>query len=190
MTKRAIFIDRDGVINVDVTPYLARAEQLQIFPYAMEAMSHLAKAGFDIFVVSNQQGVALGITTQEELESITNALKDSAAERGFDFKKFYYCTARDSENHPWRKPSPGMLLSAAEEYNLDLQNCYFIGDKWSDIECGARAGAHPLLVLSGVTPPGAWSDWHYKPEGVFPTLAEAATWVVHNPDPALSAAKS
>lgn len=189
MSNRAIFIDRDGVINVDVTPYLARAEQLQIFPYAMEAMSNLAKAGFDIFIVSNQQGVALGITTAEELENITSTLRERASEHGFEFKKFYYCTARDSENHPWRKPSPGMLLSAAEEYNLDLTSCYFIGDKWSDIECGARAGAHPLLVLSGVTPPGAWKDWQYKPEGVFPTLREAARWVVENPSPVVVATK-
>lgn len=70
-----------------------------------------------------------------------------------------------------------MILAAKEEFGLKLEGCYFIGDKWSDIECGARAGCKTLLVLTGVTGPEATESWHYKPEKVFPTLKEAVDYV-------------
>lgn len=177
MAKRPLFLDRDGVLNVDVTPYLARREQLEIFPWTVEALKLLAPH-FDLYVVSNQQGVALGITKPEELEAITQAIRDAAD--GVEIKKFYYCTAKDAERHPWRKPSPGMILSAAEEFGFDPTGSFLIGDKWSDIEAGAKAGCRPLLVMTGVTTDDGYANWKYPPEHVFPTLLEAAKWIVEN----------
>lgn len=175
--KRPLFLDRDGVLNVDVTPYLARPDQLQIFPWTIPALKLLAPY-FDFYVVSNQQGVALGITKAEDLETITEQIRSAGREEGVEFEKFYYCTYRDSENHPWRKPSPGMILSAAEEFGFDPAGAFLIGDKWSDIEAGARAGCRPLLVMTGVTTDDGHADWKYPPEMVFPTLLEAAEWIV------------
>lgn len=175
---KPIFIDRDGVLNVDVSPYVSRLEQLQIFPWVEESLVKLHESGFDVYVISNQQGVALGITSPEELERMTEALQGLTRRHGFEIKAFYHCTALDSEKHPWRKPSPGMILAAKEEHGLSLEQAFFIGDKWSDIECGARAGCRPLLVLTGVTAPEGWKDWKYQPEKVFPTLKEAVDWVV------------
>jgi D-glycero-D-manno-heptose 1,7-bisphosphate phosphatase len=179
--RKHIFIDRDGVLNVDVTPYVSRLEQLQLFPWTVEALDKLDKSGYDIYIVSNQQGVALGITTEEELGKMTEHIQSLVRDKGFQIKNFYHCTALDSANHPWRKPSPGMLLSAKDDFGIDLSKAYLIGDKWSDIECAGRAGAHPLLVLSGVTPPNSWAEWQYKPEQVFRNLLDAANWVVENP---------
>lgn len=175
---KPVFLDRDGVINVDITPYVATVDQLEIFPYAVSAMKRLHDAGLTLFVVSNQQGVAKGITTPEQLEKITEAIQDACRESGFEIAKFYYCTALKGENSSWRKPSPGMLLAAADEYGFDLNGCYLVGDKWSDMEAAARAGATPLLVYSGVTPPGEEGGWKYPPQASFPTLAEAADYVV------------
>lgn len=180
--RKPIFVDRDGVLNVDVAPYVSRLEQLMVFPWTMGALKKLYENGFDIYVISNQQGVGLGITSEEELNSMTEALKAEAAKCGFVFSKFYFCTALDTADDPWRKPAPGMILAAAEEFGLTLVDSFFIGDKWSDIECGARAGCRPLLVLSGVTGAGGWEHWKYLPEKVFRNLGEAADWILRVDD--------
>ncbi|HMS54861.1 MAG TPA: HAD family hydrolase [Fimbriimonadaceae bacterium] len=176
--RKPLFLDRDGVLNVDVTPYVSRIEQLEIFPYTAEALRLLNQAGFDLFVVSNQQGVSKGITPPEELSKMTEALQDVCREQGFEIRKFYYCTALKGEDHSWRKPAPGMIMAARDEFNLDLNGAFLIGDKWSDIEAGARAGLRTLLVYSGVTAPGEETNWKHQPESAFPTVLEAAQWIV------------
>lgn len=181
---RPIFLDRDGVLNRDITPYLARLDQLEIFPYTVDALERLHQAGFDMYVASNQQGVALGITDAAELEAITEAIQAPLRARGFEIRKFYYCIWHDREKHPWRKPSPGMLLAAAEEFGFDPTGAFMIGDKWTDIEAGSRAGCRPLLVHTGVTATGDdGSGWNYPPEAVFPTLVEAVDYVLSETPP-------
>ena len=174
---KPIFIDRDGVLNVDISPYVSRLEQLQIFPFVSEALRKLHENGYEIFVISNQQGVALGITSAEELDRMTAALQETVKPFGFSIKAFYHCIALDTENHPWRKPSPGMILAAQKDHGLDLKDSFFIGDKWSDVECAVRAGCRPLLVLTGVTGPEGWKNWKHQPERVFPSLKEAVDWI-------------
>jgi D-glycero-D-manno-heptose 1,7-bisphosphate phosphatase len=180
MGTKPIFIDRDGVLNVDVSPYISSLEQLQLFPWTIDALTKLHESGFEIYIISNQQGVALGITTPDALDQITEEIQDAVRVRGFEIRKFYHCTALDSANHPWRKPLPGMILAARDEFDLNLEGSFFIGDKWSDIECGAVAGCRPLLVLTGVTAPGSWEAWKHKPEKVFANLGEAVDWIVEN----------
>ena len=177
--KRPLFLDRDGVLNVDITPYVSRLELLEIFPWTVPALKLLAD-DYDFYVVSNQQGVSLGITPAEELDKITEAIQNACRAEGFEIRKFYYCTAKDAECHPWRKPSPGMILSAAEEFGFDPAGCFLIGDKWSDIEAGTKAGCRPLLVMSGVTSGEAFNGWTHPPERAFPTLLEAAEWINGN----------
>lgn len=178
--RKPIFIDRDGVINVDISPYVSRLELFQMFPWTVEALTLLDRAGYDIYVISNQQGVALGITPAEELEKINAALQAALAPHGFGVRKFYYCTALASENHPWRKPSPGMILAARDEFGLNLEGAFMIGDKEIDVECGLRAGCRPLLVLSGVTHGQSWTKWAHQPEAAFENLLEAARYVVED----------
>ena len=178
---KPIFLDRDGVLNVDVTPYVPALDWLEIFPWTLDSLVKLNEAGFDIYVVSNQQGVALGVTPQEELDKMTEALQSLVRPHGFEIKKFYYCTAHNSENHPWRKPKSGMLLAAAEEFGFDPTGAFMIGDKESDLIAGVGADCRPLLVLTGVTPDdGRWEEWGTKPEAVFPTLLEATDYVLQH----------
>jgi D-glycero-D-manno-heptose 1,7-bisphosphate phosphatase len=171
---KPIFLDRDGVINVDLTPYVSSAEDLELFPWTVEALVKLDRAGYDIYVISNQQGVALGVTPPEALDAINEKIQKAVEPYGFQIKKFYYCTAHDSENDPCRKPAPGMILKARDEFGLELSGAYFVGDKDSDMECGLRAGCLPLLVLSGVAGHGDWHDWPHQPYKVFKNLLEAA----------------
>jgi histidinol-phosphate phosphatase family protein len=178
MTRKPIFIDRDGVLNRDIEPYVCRMEDFEIFPYTVEALTMLDRAGYDIYIVSNQQGLSLGIIPQEVLDEATEQIQAALRPQGFEIKKFYYCTDLDSARNPWRKPNPGMILSARDEFGLTIEGSFMIGDKWSDIECGARAGCRPLLVMSGVTSGSAWQSWRCPPEKAFPTLFEAAQWIV------------
>jgi D-glycero-D-manno-heptose 1,7-bisphosphate phosphatase len=175
--RRPIFLDRDGVLNRDITPYVSSLEEFEVFPWTVEALATLDRAGFDIYVVSNQQGVALGITPEAELDKMDAYLQGLLQPHGFQIKKFYYCKALRNEDHTWRKPAPGMVIAARDEFGLNLEGAFLIGDKDTDIECGRRAELRPLLVLSGVTAPGDELGWECPPEAVFPTLAEAAHYV-------------
>lgn len=177
--RRPIFLDRDGVINVDVSPYVRTIDELELFPWTIDALSMIDAAGYDIYVISNQQGVALGLTSPEQLDLITVSIEEQLAEHGLAVKKFYYCTAHDGESHPWRKPSPGMILAARDEFGLDLEGAFMIGDKDTDMECAVRAGCRPLLVMSGVTPPGMERYFPYPPERVFENLLDAAKWLTY-----------
>jgi histidinol-phosphate phosphatase family protein len=175
--RRPLFLDRDGVLNRDLKPYITTADDLVVFPWTLDALELLDKAGFDFYVVSNQQGVGKGQISPLELEKQTQKIESHLATRGLAIKRFYYCTALAEENHSHRKPNPGMILAAEEEFGIDPRGAFLIGDRWSDIEAGAKAGCRPLLVLSGGTSEGGWSDWEHQPEKVFPTLLEAANWI-------------
>ncbi|HVL39063.1 MAG TPA: HAD-IIIA family hydrolase [Fimbriimonadaceae bacterium] len=176
--RKPIFIDRDGVINVDIEPYVTHLDLFQLFPWTVEALRILHEADYDIYVISNQQGVGLGLTPMEEVEKMDALLQAALAPHEFQVKKFYYCTALKSENHPWRKPAPGMILAARDEFGLDLTDTFMIGDKQIDVMCALRAGCRPLLVLSGVTKGSEWMQWEHQPEAAFENLLDAARYVV------------
>lgn len=174
---KPLFLDRDGVLNVDVKPYVTHRSQFELFPWTVPALNLLLDHGFDLFVISNQQGVAKGLTPREELDACTEILRQSIAPRAF--QQFYYCLALDSDNHPWRKPNPGMILAAGEEFGFDPRGAFVVGDKWTDSECAARAGCLSLIVQSGLTRDDKETQsWKYRPEAVLPTLRDAAEWLV------------
>jgi len=141
-------------------------------------LKRLYEAGFDLYVISNQQGVALGLTSPEVLDQVTEAIQATVRALGFEIKKFFYCTAHDGEEHPWRKPNPGMILAAAEEFGFDPAGAFLIGDWWKDMAAARGAGCRPLLVLSGVCKGDEYKAWDVQPEAVFPTLVEAAEYVL------------
>jgi D-glycero-D-manno-heptose 1,7-bisphosphate phosphatase len=176
--RRPLFLDRDGVINRDLKPYIATADELEVFPWTLDALEILDGAGFDFYIVSNQQGVGKGVISPLELEKQTQKIEALLATRRLRIKRFYYCIALAEENHPWRKPGCGMIQAAEEEFHVDARGAFMIGDRWSDIEAGHRAGCRPLLVMSGGTEDESWKSWEYLPEQVFPSLLEAAKWIV------------
>lgn len=176
--RKPLFLDRDGVLSKDVSPYVCSMDQFQLFPWTAECLHRLHQAGFDLYVVSNQQGVALGLTPLEVLDGVTAAIQSSLDPYSFRIKKFYYCTAHDGEDHPWRKPMPGMLRAAAEEFGFDPAGAFLIGDWWKDMAAARAAGCRPLLVLSGVAQGDDWLGWEAQPEAVFPTLVEAVDYVL------------
>jgi len=152
---RAVFLDRDGTINVD-THYPHDYKLLELIPEAIDGMKILADLPLDIIVVSNQAGIALGIFTREEMSRFNTELRSRIEKAGGRIDAFYFCPHLEPKNLPsgvlscnCSKPSPGMLLEAVEDFDIDLTRSFIIGDKTSDIVAGESVGCTGILVKTG-----------------------------------------
>jgi D-glycero-D-manno-heptose 1,7-bisphosphate phosphatase len=137
---RAIFLDRDGVINKAVMksgiPHPPKSlDELELLPGVVDAVLVLKKLGLKIIVITNQPDVSRGTASKESVESFNSFL---GASLGIDV--FYVCFHDDSDGCFCRKPNPGMLISAAKTHNVDLTASFLVGDRWRDISAGQAAG--------------------------------------------------
>ncbi len=134
--KPAIFLDRDGTLIVE-TDYLHEPEKVELIPGAGEAVQRLADGGFELFIVTNQAGIGRGYYGEFR-------------KFGVAFRKIYFAPEAPDQPSRNRKPSPQMLLDARDEFGIDLEASYMVGDKVSDIECGWNAGVKSsVLVRTG-----------------------------------------
>ena len=153
--NRAVFLDRDGTMIEDVG-YLDRIERLKLFPYTIDAVRLLNRAGFETVVVTSQAGVAQGMVTEEFLAEAHARISRDVHEAGGSVGGFYYCphlpnapVAKYRTECECRKPKPGMILAAAKDLSLDLSRSFVVGDRWRDIEMGQAAGVKGVLVETG-----------------------------------------
>ncbi|HET6215388.1 MAG TPA: HAD-IIIA family hydrolase [Acidobacteriaceae bacterium] len=156
----AVFLDRDGVINRNVMNPLTLAweapltvESFVLANNALQALRALQKAGFLLFVVSNQPNCAKAKASFETLKDIHNHLLHLLHEEQIEFAAFYYCLHHPHGVRPGysgscrcRKPSPFFLLQARDQFGLDMEHSWMVGDRASDIACGQAAGVHTILV--------------------------------------------
>jgi len=147
---RATFLDRDGVINRKMPEgsYVTRWEEMAFLPGATEAIFLLHGAGFRVIVVSNQRCVAKGLVTVQELESMHRLMCEKFAAVGATIDGVYYCPHDDQSACACRKPAPGLLLEAAKEHQIDLDESWMIGDSESDVTAGRNAGCKTARVLA------------------------------------------
>jgi D-glycero-D-manno-heptose 1,7-bisphosphate phosphatase len=158
--RRAVFLDRDGVLNRSVVrggkPYPPRSlEELEILPGVPEALARLRRAGFLLVVVTNQPDVARGTQRREVVEAINAAL---CAALPLDD----VLTCYEDGDSPRRKPNPGMILEAAERHGVALAASFLIGDRWKDVEAGRRAGCRTVLLdyaYQEASPAGVAADF-------------------------------
>lgn len=147
--NRAVFLDRDGVLNEERN-YLRRVEDVVVIAGAPAALKRLADAGFKLFIVSNQSGVGRGYFTLAEVEKVNAHLAAEFAQAGVRFGKIYFAPEAPDQPSRGRKPSPQFLLDARDEFGLDLAHSFMIGDKLIDLECGWNAGVkQSILVRTG-----------------------------------------
>ncbi len=153
--QRAVFLDRDGTINVERN-YLYRSADFEFITGAPQAIKQLNDAGFLVIVVTNQSGVARGYYSEADVATLHDYVQQQLATIGARIDAFYYCPHHPERgNAPYvqqcecRKGAPGMLLAAAEKYNIDLSQSFIVGDKLADVAAGLAAGCVPLLVLTG-----------------------------------------
>ncbi len=148
--RRAVFLDRDGTLNVEVN-YLHRIADLVLIQGTAQAIQRLNTAGYVVVVVSNQAGIARGYYDEQALRTLQAHFADLLAEQGAHVDGWYWCP-----HHPdfsgaceCRKPKPGMLLRAADQHGLDFAQSWMVGDTLSDIAAGQAVGCRTLLVRTG-----------------------------------------
>jgi len=148
---KAVFLDRDGTINVGVPVYerVDSVKKLELLPYALEGLKKLASLDYGVFLVTNQAGIAEGLITEQEFDAINEALLAMIAKSGITIIKTYHCPHGENSTCECRKPKPKMLLDAAKEYSIDLAASWMVGDRPGDVQTGINAGTKTILVQSG-----------------------------------------
>jgi D-glycero-D-manno-heptose 1,7-bisphosphate phosphatase len=183
----AVFLDRDGTISPEVG-YLSDPSKFELLPGAADSIRNLNEAGYKVFVVTNQSGIALGFLSIEILEQIHSRMKKLLANSGAYIDKIYFCPHHPTKGNSGftipcscRKPEHGMILQAAKDYKLDLLSSFIIGDKLTDVNTGKSLGLRSILVLTGY---GKEEKERLSSESVNKSLfiakdiAEAVDWIL------------
>jgi D-glycero-D-manno-heptose 1,7-bisphosphate phosphatase len=146
--NKAAFLDRDGVIN-DKPPegeYITSYHDIRFIPGALDAAAKLKRAGYQLFIITNQRGVATRKLTIDDLTAIHAHIAKAFERTRARISHIYYCPHDISEMCSCRKPHPGMLERAAQEYCVDLQASWMIGDSAIDVQAGQSAGCRTVLI--------------------------------------------
>jgi len=185
--NKAVFLDRDGTINEEVG-YLTDLRMLRLIPGASAAIRRLNEADFKVVVVTNQSGVARGYFTESLVKETHARLEQMLLETGARLDGIYYCPHHPTAGNPpyavvcdCRKPGIGLIDRAAQDLNIDISISYVVGDRWSDVELGQRAGTHTVLVRTGfdADDPGNIRLPHVvDPDFVAHDITEAADWII------------
>jgi D-glycero-D-manno-heptose 1,7-bisphosphate phosphatase len=150
----AIFIDRDGVINCRRPgDYVLDWPQFIFMPGIRNSLKQLSSLGLPMIIISNQAAVGKGLLDPAGLEEITNKMRQALAGDGTILAAAYYCTHRPEENCACRKPKPALLVSAAADFNVDLNRSIFIGDSETDVQAAHAAGCASVLFTSEIAAP-------------------------------------
>lgn len=158
---RALFIDRDGIINVD-HGYVHRIEQFEFIPGIFELTRFVSsELGWPIIVATNQSGIGRGYFDEQAFDLLTRWMCERFRQEGAPLTRVYHCPYHPEHgigayraDHPWRKPRPGMLLQAADDYGISLADSVLVGDTMTDIEAGAAAGIRRLIRVTDREPEG------------------------------------
>jgi len=174
--KPAIFIDRDGVLNLDSDSYIRSWQDFTFLPGALQALRKIA--GWDVyaFLVTNQSGLARSYFTHETLEDIHRRMNGKIIEAGGRLHHVYFCPHHPNEGCSCRKPAVGLMEKAARTYPLDRRNSFMIGDSWSDILAGLRFNCFSILVKSSRVDYqlDRLLQWGERPDALVENLFEAS----------------
>ena len=183
--RRAVFLDRDGTL-IEEVGYLDRAERVALYPWSIDAVRALNRAGLPVVMVSNQSGVARGFFTEAVVEAVHGHIADLLEAGGVHIDAYYYCPHHPDGCVPayaracdCRKPGRGLVDQAVAEFGIDPARSFTVGDRWLDIALARTVGARGLLVRTGY---GAQEE-HCPPAGlaadaVVNNLVEAVSWIL------------
>lgn len=172
MSRPALFLDRDGVINID-HDYVCKPENFQFVDHIFELCRTAKRLGYLIFVVTNQAGIGRGFYTEQDFLKLTDWMCEIFKTQGVLIDKVYFCPFHPEHgvghykiDSPFRKPSAGMILQAAQEFDVDIAKSVLVGDKETDIQAGVASGIGCNLL--------------YNPSGFSAKIETAATAVVNS----------
>ncbi len=185
--KSAVFLDRDGTIIEDVG-YLRRLDQIALFPWSVDAIRCLNRAGLPVVVTTNQAGVARGVFTEAFVDETHRELTKRLEAGGARIDAYYYCphhptqgtVAEYSKACDCRKPGAGMIDRASRDLGLDPKRSFVVGDTWLDVGMASAAGARGILVRTGA---GVEQELLMKPanlsaDAIVDNLAAAVSWIL------------
>ncbi|MFH1479062.1 MAG: D-glycero-beta-D-manno-heptose 1,7-bisphosphate 7-phosphatase [Candidatus Omnitrophota bacterium] len=177
---KAIFLDRDGVINIDPGKgdYIKSWEEFKFFPGSIEAIKKLNRAGYKIFVISNQAGVSKGLYSKTALDEITSNMLKEVRDQGGEISSVHYCIHLPEEGCSCRKPKTGLIEKATKGLDIDFENTYLIGDSRLDVGAGKNVGCKTILLLTGKEDPEDIKDWEMQPDSIKDNLKEAVEWLL------------
>ena len=181
---RAVFLDRDGVLNRVIFRH-GRAcppesvDELQILPGVTRACASLRRAGFALIVVTNQPDVARGSVQKETVERINSELRER-----LPLDDVRVCFHDDCDNCACRKPAPGLILQAAVDWNINLGASFMVGDRWKDIEAGRRAGCRTILIHDREA-----REESFSPDHCASSLLEGTGWILDQIQPSREGAE-
>ncbi|MEW6555804.1 MAG: HAD-IIIA family hydrolase [Elusimicrobiota bacterium] len=173
--SRAVFLDRDGTINEDMH-YSTDEAKLKIFEESAPAIKLLNNAGFKVIIVSNQSGVARKYFTKKDVEKLNNIIVKNLKEKNAVINSIYVCPHHPDDKCFCRKPKPGMVLRAKNEFNISLKNSYIVGDMQSDIDLAKNVGVKSVFVLTGDIKEVKGADYVAK------DILDAAKRILRNAD--------
>lgn len=186
--QAAVFLDRDGTINIEVG-YIHDLDKLQLMPGAAGAIKRLNALGIPVFVATNQSGPARGYYAERHVQDLGTRLVALLKAEGAQVAEVLYCPHHPEGSVPeftmacdCRKPEPGMLLDGARRHDIDLAKSYMIGDKSTDVEAGQNAGTRTVLLRSGYGEQILKGEyqWPCTPDHVADTLVEAVEWLLED----------
>ncbi len=174
--QKAIFLDRDGTIIEEVN-FLSTVENTKLFPYTIEALKLFSNAGFRLFVTTNQSGISRGYFGASAVNAIHSKIQNELAEADIKIEGFFFCPHFPDDGCKCRKPNIGMIDQALENFEIDLDKSWVIGDKKLDIGMGFNANTLTALVLTGY---GAKHELELKrkPDLISENVLEAAKLIV------------
>jgi D-glycero-D-manno-heptose 1,7-bisphosphate phosphatase len=171
-----VFLDRDGTLIVE-KEYLRDPEQVSLERGVIDGLAILQEHGHPLIVLSNQSGVGRGMFTEGDVQRVNERIVDMLRRGGIEILAWYMCPHLPQTGCDCRKPSPGMALAAAREWNIDLIGSYVVGDKKSDLELADAIGGTGILVTTGHGRDAAeWARAQARP--VFDGLRDAAQYIV------------
>lgn len=152
MSKRGLFLDRDGVINID-HGYVGSVDRFMFRDGVFDALRQARRIGFCIFIVTNQAGVARGYYQEQDFRHLTSWMHTQFAQQSISIDGVYACFTHKDGHDPynrdsfWRKPNPGMIMQAAQDYSVDLSRSIMVGDQPTDMQAAQRAGVGTCVFL-------------------------------------------
>ncbi|MBN2368097.1 HAD family hydrolase [Candidatus Woesearchaeota archaeon] len=171
MSIKAVFLDRDGTINVD-KGYLYKKEDLEFLPNAIKGLKKMQDKGYKLIIITNQSGIGRGYYTEEDYNRFMDYFYQKLRNNGITITADYYCMHSPDEECICRKPNTHLVERAIKEHDIDSEESYFIGDKTSDIALGERMGITTVLVRTGKA--GKDRLFDLKPDFVSNDLCQAS----------------
>lgn len=151
-SRRAVFLDRDGTLNRELSGYVRSLDELEMLPGVAQALKPLAARGLPLVLISNQAGVAKGLIAEKDLGAIEKAVREELGREGVTLTAAYYCRHTDEMNCECRKPKGGLIVQAAKDLNIDAERSFMVGDNWRDMAAGRAAGARTVFLPTGLHP--------------------------------------